>query len=185
MELSEYLSQINDQFYNEKDEDLEFAIDSLKQVHHSVEDDSELFEDFKKDVLSVCGGSYIPIIFWIELNTFFNDESNRMAIFNIIDSFCDSDFTDGIKSNMKPLLITYFAIEKEFEINKLKSFVIEKKHPEVQSFFQKLLNFVEKNKDSVQTYITKFKLLKTKFPDFELMNLPIKRLNEQLAKNRK
>lgn len=181
MELIEYLKQLDEKYYNEQEESNEFAIKELNKVYKSVVKDPELLEEFMEEAPYVCGGAYIPYLFWITLAKFSNDpEAYRPRIVELIKAFCRSDFNEKDAQELKPLIITYFAMEKRFEIDKLKTFVINKSHPEIINYFNKLLTFVDKNKDSVKTYIEKFSLIKDQAPNFELLNLPIVRLRERL-----
>jgi hypothetical protein len=181
MELIEYLKKLDEKYYTEQEESNEFAIKELKKVYKSVLNDEELLNDFMEEAPYICGGAFIPFLFWITLAKFTdNPENIRPQITELIKAFCKSDFNEIDAQELKPLIITYFAMEKRFEIDKLKTYVIDKSHPEIINYFNKLLTFVDKNKDSVKTYIEKFNLLKNHNPDFELLNLPIVRLKETL-----
>lgn len=181
MELIEYLKKLDEKYYTEQEESNEFAIKELKKVYKSVLNDEELLNDFMEEAPYICGGAFIPFLFWITLAKFTDDpENTRPQITELIKAFCKSDFNEIDAQELKPLIITYFAMEKRFEIDKLKTYVIDKSHPEIINYFNKLLTFVDKNKDSVKTYIEKFNLLKNHNPDFELLNLPIVRLKETL-----
>ncbi len=184
MELIEYLKQLDEKYYNEQNESKEFAIKELNKVYKSVQKDPELLEDFMEEAPYICGGAYIPFLFWIVLAKFSeNPDTYRPQITELIKAFCKSDFNERDAQELKPLIITYFAMEKRFEIDKLKAYVIDKAHPDIINYFHKLLTFVDKNKDSVKTYIEKFQLIKNFNPDFELLNLPIVRLRETLKQN--
>lgn len=181
MELIEYLKQLDEKYYNEQNESNEFAIKELNKVYKSVLKDPELLNDFIEEAPYVCGGAFIPFLFWITLAKFSEDhETYRPQITELIKAFCKSDFNEVDAQELKPLIITYFAMEKRFEIDKLKTYVIDKAHPNIINYFHKLLTFVDKNKDSVKTYIEKFNLIKNHTPDFQLLNMPIVRLRETL-----
>ena len=81
----------------------------------------------------------------------------------------------------RPLLITYFAMEREFEVNKLITLVVEKAHPSVIEYFKKVQNFVLKNKTSVDMYIEKFNMLKDYAPNFEMLRMPVSKLKEAIG----
>lgn len=178
MELEEYLQEINRKYYEEQEESYTFAIEALKQVHVSVADDPEMYEEFREIALYNCGGAYLPFLFWSELSVYCDSRENRLILFQLLKAFADSDFSDEMIKDMKPLIITYIAMETEFEIDRLKAQIIDKAHPNVQSYFKKYLTFVEKNKDSVGTYTKKFNLIRKQFPDFELLSKPLSRVYE-------
>ncbi|MEY3444481.1 MAG: hypothetical protein RLZZ519_2762, partial [Bacteroidota bacterium] len=106
--------------------------------------------------------------------------NNRDQLFAIMQAFVDSGFEEEERKKMKSLLITYFAIEREFEVNKILTLIVEKSHPSVVEYFKKVQTFVLKNKTSVDMYIEKFQMLKEGFPNFELLALPLIKLKEQL-----
>ena len=181
MELIEYLKKLDEKYYNEQNESKQFAVKELKKVYKSVLNDEDLLQIFMEEAPYVCGGTFIPFLFWITLQKFTENPDNaRPQIFELIKAFCNSDFNEADAHELKPLIITYFAMEKRFEIDKLKTFIIDKAHPDVKTYFNKLLSFVDKNKDSVKTYIEKFQLIKHHTPDFELLNLPITRLKQTI-----
>ncbi|MEM9986542.1 MAG: hypothetical protein AAF804_15730, partial [Bacteroidota bacterium] len=94
--------------------------------------------------------------------------------------FCESNFDDDEQKKLKPLLVVYFAKEKEFESGKVKTLYLDKAHPEVKEYYMRVLNFTQKNQKSTEMYIEKFDLLKGLFPDFHLLGLPITQLREKL-----
>lgn len=186
MELIEYLKQLDEKYYNEQDEEHEFAIKELMKVYKSVMNDPELLQAFTEEAPYLCGGAFIPYLFWLTLAKFSqNSEEFRPQIIELIKAFCKSDFNDQDVTSLKPLLITYFVLERPFEIEKLKVFVIQKSHPKVIQYFQKILTFVEKNKDSVKTYVEKFNLVKHLAPNFELFSKPIAHVREELKTMKK
>ena len=130
--------------------------------------------------MAICGGVYIPYVMWAELAQFIEHHNNREQLFGIMQAFVDSGFEEEERKKMKSMLITYFAIEREFEVNKILTLIVEKSHPSVVEYFKKVQTFVLKNKTSVDMYIEKFQMLKDGFPDFELLALPLIKLKEQL-----
>jgi hypothetical protein len=167
--------------YFAADEDKAAAIAAMDDLHHGVWNDAQAATAFRRATLTVCGGAYIPSAFWPELATFAKDQSNRDFLFAAIQALVDSDFDDEMLARIKPFLVVYFAAEKQFELDKLKAFIIDKAHPRVREYFDKMTQFVTKNPASVQTYQRKFGLLKNHFPDFELFGQPVARLEEQVA----
>lgn len=181
MSLADTLSVLDDKYYSETEEDRNEVIDVLTDMHEtSLSEGLDEFRTFSHEAMSRCGGVYIPYLMWTELSNFIEDEDQRVHIFNLVQAFVDSDFEEPEKKKMKTLLIPYIALEKEFEINKITSLIIDKAHPDVQEYFRKIRNFVEKNKTSVDMYVEKFDMLKDYAPNFELMRLPVTRLKEQL-----
>jgi len=118
---------------------------------------------------------------WTELSHYIDEPASRQHIFSLVQSFVDSDFEDVEKKRMKALLITYFAMEREFELSKVHNLIVQKSHPTVQEYFRKVQNFVTKNKTSVEMYIEKFKMLREYAPSFDLLRMPISKLKEHLA----
>ena len=180
MDLKEYLDQLEDKYEGEWAENRDEIIEALTEAHkQAAEADEESFNNFTMQTASRYGGVYIPHLFWSHLNRFFDNPDNRIYIQSLIRHFADSDFEDEELHKMKPLLITYFSNEKPFELDKLWAVVIEKTHPLVKEYFEKLMAFVEKNRASTNLYIEKFKLLRTLHPDFETFALPVTELKER------
>ena len=117
---------------------------------------------------------------WVELAQFTADHGNREQMFAIVEAFVNSGFEEEERKKMKSLLITYIAIEREFEVNKIFTLIVDKSHPSVQEFFRKVQTFVAKNKTSVDMYLEKFHMLKHNYPDFDLFALPLIKLKEQM-----
>jgi hypothetical protein len=181
MSLAKTLAQLEERYYDELEEDREVVITELAVLHQeALQKGIAEFRTFAAEAMQVCGGVYIPYIMWVELAQFIGDQGNREQMFGIIDAFVNSGFEEEEKKKMKSLIITYFAIEREFEVNKIFTLIIEKAHPAVQEFFRKAQTFVAKNKTSVDMYIEKFNMLKKGYPDFELLALPLIKLKEQL-----
>ena len=181
MSLAETLTVLDEKYYSDTEEDRNEVIEVLTEMHeNSLMEGLEEFRAFAHEAMSRCGGVYIPYLMWTELSNFIEEEENRVHLYNLIQAFTDSDFEEPEMKKMKTLLITYFALEKEFEINKIQSLIVDRAHPDVQEFFRKVRNFVDKNKTSVDMYVEKFDMLKDYAPNFELMRLPVTRLKEQL-----
>jgi hypothetical protein len=184
MSLQKSLQKIEDRYYNEWNEDRDTVIAELSTLHNdALSRGGEAFREFSDAVQALCGGVYLPYLMWVELAEFVDSQGNRDRIYKLVQAFVDSGFEEDERAKMKPLFITYFAIEREFEVNKIMSLVVEKSHPSVQEFFRKILNFVEKNKTSVDMYIEKFKMLKDYEPNFELLRMPVSKLKEVIEAN--
>lgn len=181
MSLAQTLAQLEERYYDELEEDRDVVISELAVLHQeALKKGIAEFRQFAAEAMQVCGGIYIPYIMWVELAQFIGDQGNREQMFGIIEAFVNSGFEEEEKKKMKSLIITYFAIEREFEVNKILTLVVDKAHPAVQDFFRKAQTFVAKNKTSVDMYIEKFQMLKNGYPDFELLALPLIKLKEQL-----
>jgi hypothetical protein len=181
MSLAKTLAQLEERYYDELEEDRDAVIQELAVLHQAaLKAGISEFRAFAAEAKSVCGGVYIPYIMWVELAHFIGDQGNREQMFGIVEAFVNSDFEEEERKKMKSLLITYIAIEREFEVNKIFTLIVDKAHPSVQEFFRKVQTFVAKNKTSVDMYIEKFNMLKHNYPDFELLALPLIKLKEQL-----
>lgn len=181
MSLVETLEALDEKYYDDPDTHREAAIETLTELHEqSLMEGMESFRSFAEEAMTHCGGVYIPYIMWTELANFIEDPEERSHIFATIQAFVNSDFELPERKRMKSLLITYFAMEREFEVNKVLTLIVEKAHPEVQEFFRKVQNFVGKNKTSVGMYVDKFNMLKEYAPNFELLRMPVSKLKEHL-----
>jgi len=181
-EINELLTKIEQQAGDDPQENRDLVLDSLKALTQKMqaggEDDYRMF---RNQVVYACGGIYIPFIFWMELSKFFSNTHHRTVLFDIIKAFTESAFEEEDRKRMKPLLITYFANEKEFEVDKVQGLIVDKAHPAIRDYFQKITTFVKKNKNSTDTYLEKFRLLMDEYPDFELLSLPVSKLKEVKA----
>ena len=181
--LEDALDKIENE-YLENEDDKAGTQTALDEVHRQVWG-TPLAVDFRDQAIHICGGTYIPQVLWVELAQFNadpdTDKSNRERVFDTIRAFTESDFDDDLKNRFKPLIIVYIAMEKQFELDRVKSFIVDKAHPQVKEFFEKMIQFVSKNPASVLTYQRKFGMLKNHFPDFELFSQPLVRLEEELA----
>ncbi len=182
MSLVKTLNQLEERYYDELDEDRDAVIEELGGLHkEALAKGMDEFREFSKAAMEVCGGVYIPHIMWVELAHFMDEQDNGERFFVITEAFVNSGFEEIERKKMKSLLITYFAIERKFEVDKINALIIEKAHPAVQEYFRKVQNFVEKNKTSVDMYTEKFRMLKDKFPDFQLLSMPLIKLKERLG----
>lgn len=182
MSLQEDFEALEEKYYGEWEEAREPLIEALSPLYRAdLEANDRQYSDFSREVINYFGGAFIPYIFWTELDAFSRDNERRVNLFAIIEAFINSDFEETERKQMKPLVITYFTMEKEFEMDKLFATVIKGTHPDVESYFQKLFDFVDKNKTSVEMYIEKFNLLQGIYPDFGLLRLPVTKLKEKLA----
>jgi hypothetical protein len=181
MSLEELIEQLEEKYYGDWEEDREPVIEVLLPIQRQALDSGiEAFRGFAEIVMDTCGGIFIPYITWVELAWYLDNREEREHLFNVIAAFVNSGFEETERKKMKSLLITYFAIEREFEVNKVMTLVVEKAHPTVQEYFRKVQTFVTKNKTSVENYYEKFQLIKSIDPDFSLMRMPVTKLKEHL-----
>lgn len=174
------LEKLEDQYYGDWEEEKGPLVKALTEMHVEAGEDEDTFNRFLMQSASRFGGTYIPYLFWDKLSYFYENPDERIYLHELLGVFSDSNFDDDEQKKMKPLLVTYFAREKDFEINKLRAKVIDKAHPTVREYFLKLLSFVERNQKATGMYCEKFELLKDIHPDFTLLNLPITQLKEKL-----
>ncbi len=184
MDIAKKLDSLEDKYYDSWEEDREKLIAELKPIHQQLSaEDPDAFREFKLRVINHFGGAYIPYIFWTELNTFMDDPVDaRTYLQECMRSFANSDFGEEEQQKLKPLLITYFNMEKEFEMNKFFTLVIANMHPAVKEYFRDKSSFHEKNARGTEVYKQKFLLLRKIYPDFELFNQPLSYLKESLSK---
>lgn len=183
MDFVAELEKLEDLFFGEWEEGKEPLIAELKKLHAAAGEDDDEFNRFLVQSAERYGGAYIPYLFWDKLSYFYETPEERIYLQELLRAFSVSNFEDEEQKLMKPLLVTYFSQEKDFELNKLKAKVIDKAHPEVKEYFMKLMSFVEKNKKATEMYAEKFDMLKAFHPDFDLLNLPITQLKEKLKGN--
>jgi hypothetical protein len=177
MDIAPKLDQLEEKFAGEWSENRETIIKYMTPLHKKMlEESSETFHRFVTEVGPRFGGVYIPFLFWSLLSRFYEDPDERIYVQKMIEYFANSDFEEEDQRKMKSMLIVYFKLEKEFELDKLIALVLGKSHLSVQEYFQKLLSFVDKNQSATQMYCEKFDLLRFKFPDFELMAKPLTQL---------
>ncbi|MFM2375124.1 MAG: hypothetical protein RLZZ165_221, partial [Bacteroidota bacterium] len=132
MGLAETLAQLEEKYYGELDEDRDEAIAELAELHvEALKKGISEFRKFSEEAMKVCGGIYIPYVMWVELGEFNDHQNNREQIFKIMQAFVNSGFEEEERKKMKSLLITYFAIEREFEVNKILTLIVDKAHPAV------------------------------------------------------
>lgn len=182
MDIIQELEQIEDKYYGEWNEDKATLISEMMALHKREWADTDRFNRFLVQASDRFGGAYIPYLFWAKLSTFVGDEpDDRFYIQQLIQSFVDSNFDEEEQRIMKPLVVTYLSQEKEFELNKVWTKIIDNAHPSVKEFFQKLLSFTQKNQKSTEMYTEKFMMLKDMHPNFDLLGLPITQLREQVG----
>jgi len=183
MQLAEQLDAIQAAWLEADGENREETLEALRELHQSLLAQPEALAEFNHAAITLCGGLYIPYIFWFALRAFLHNPSpeHRAAIYKIIEAFATSNFEEQEQKIMKPLLIVYFDKEKEFEVDRVKAYIVDPAHPGIRQYFQKLFRFVEVNRSSVDTFLEKFRLLEDYFPDFDLYGMPLNRLREHLA----
>lgn len=181
MDITKLLEELEDKFpVDEIDTHKPQIIERLLELHMEAAEDEENLNRFTVQSAERFGGIYIPYLFWMKLADFWEYPQTRAYVFHLIKAFANSDFGEEEQKLIKPLLIAYFAKEKQFEKDKLQTQVFDKSHPAVKEFFEKLLTFVDKNQRSTEMYLEKFTLLKDYRPDFSLLNLPITQLKSEL-----
>lgn len=179
-EIATKLEAIEDAYY-ENDENAEQAIAELKALHQSLVSDPKAHAIFLRSAAGVCGGCYLPYLMWVALAQYTQDEAHRELIFHLMESFTNSDFSEELQQQLKPLVVVYFYKEKSFELDKLHSKVINRAHPDVVAYFDTMKTFLEKNSKAVEAYRKKFGMLMSSFPDFERFDLPVSQLEEELG----
>lgn len=181
MDMVKELERLEDLFYGEWEENKDSLVKELLALHLEFGADNDTFNRFLVQTGSRFGGTYIPYLFWDKLAYYFDVPEERTYLFNLLQVFTESNFEDEEQKKMKPLLVTYFAKEKPFELNKIRAMIIEKAHPQVKEYFLKLLSFVEKNQKATNMYCEKFMMIKDIHPNFELLGLPITQLREKVG----
>ncbi len=180
MDIPKLLDELEDKYgMEEQEEHKEDLIAELYDLHMQTASNEDLLNRFTVLCSERFGGIYIPYLFWVKLSDYYEYELDRGYLFTLLKAFANSNFGEDEQKLMKPLIIIYFAKEKEFEINKFFTLHTDDIHPSVKEYFQKLLHFVEKNKKSTDMYCEKFEILRNVQPDFDLMNTPLSELKEQ------
>jgi hypothetical protein len=180
MTLDEQFNMIEEAYYEANEENKETVLEAIKAVRASIVKHPELLAEFKQKVTKVCGGIYIPYLFWMELVKFIDGAPDRAMLYKIIEDFATSNFEEDERNKMKALLAVYFHKEKEFETSRIRNKIVANAHPEVQHYFNNLFKFAASNPSAVLAYYEKLLLLKPYYPNFELFRLPLPRLEEQL-----
>ncbi|MEM1000124.1 MAG: hypothetical protein AAGN35_23920 [Bacteroidota bacterium] len=182
MSLEELIEQLEEKYYGDWEEDREPVVEVLLPIQNeALASGIDSFRGFANLVKETCGGIYVPYLMWVELAWFMDHREDRQQIHNLVATFVESGFEEEERKKMKSLIITYFSLEREFEVNKLMTLIVSKTHPTVQEYFRKMQNFVEKNKTSVDMYIEKFTMIKAFDPDFDLLRMPVIKLKEHLT----
>lgn len=181
MDIVKELELLEDKFYGEWEEEKEPLITGMLALHEQAGQDEDLFNRFLVQSADRFGGIYIPYLFWDKLSYFLEVPQERTWLQKLMEAFVDSNFEEEEQKKMKLLLVTYFAKEKDFEVDKIRALILDKAHPDVRDYFQKLINFVKKNAKATEIYCNKFEMLKDVLPDFKLLSLPVTQLKERLA----
>lgn len=182
MDLIQQLTSLEDKYIDIIDDEREAAIAEIAALHQSViEETPEELDRFMMLSADVLGGIYLPYLFWYKLGEYYDgDEDARIYLQELIKIFSESSFEEAEQKKIKSLLLAYFSKEKEFEIDKIRTLIIDKSHTTIKEYFYKLFNFVEKNKSATTMYCDKFTMLKDYQPNFELLAMPISKLKEIL-----
>lgn len=179
MDQVKELDKLEDQFYGDWEEERSKLVAALKPMHEAADADDDERNAFALRTMNRFGGAFIPYLFWKSLKRFVeNPNDERPYIQEIIKSFADSNFEEEEQQKMKSLLVTYFSLEKDFELNKVDSLYLSKMHPSVQEYFHHLRDFTDKNASSTEMYQEKFNLVKDIYPDFDVLSQPITQLRE-------
>jgi hypothetical protein len=181
MDLVKSLEKLEDQYYGDWEEDKELLIRDLTNLHMEAGEDEDSFNRFLVQTAERFGGAYIPYLFWDKLSYFLDVPQERHYLQELIRAFVESSFEEEEQKKMKLLLVTYFAKEKDFEVDKIRALILDKAHPDVRDYFNKLISFVNKNAKATEIYCQKFDLLKTVHPNFKLLGLPLSQLKEKLT----
>ncbi|MDX1906881.1 MAG: hypothetical protein SF053_07580 [Bacteroidia bacterium] len=180
MDLIKELDTLEDLYYGEWEEDKPTLINALIDLHINLAADSDTFNRFLMQTAERFGGAYIPYLFWDKLAAFLQNPYERTWLQELINKFVFSAFDDEEQHMMKPMLVVYIARERRFELDKIHALYLEKSHPQVQEYFTKLIQFVDRNQKATEMYCDKFDLLKDMMPNFDLLNLPITQLRDKL-----
>lgn len=184
MDIAALLNQIEDKYAdNELEEIREQAVEDITELHQQVvEKKPEELDRFLLLSASTLGGIYIPYVFWYKLGEFYDGDEIQARDFlqKLIQIFTLSNFEEEERRMIKSLLIAYLSVEKEFDIDKIRTLIIDKSHREVKDYFYRLFEFVQKNSKATVMYCEKFKLLKDYAPNFELLGYPVSKLKSIL-----
>ncbi|TAE48078.1 MAG: hypothetical protein EAZ89_15935 [Bacteroidetes bacterium] len=180
MDIVNQLDDLETLYYGDWEENKEKLLSALMELHLEAGQDENTFNRFLVEASGRFGGAYIPYLFWDKLSYYLDSAPERAYLQKLIQDFVEADFDEEEQKKMKPLLVTYFAREKDFEIGKIRYMLLEKAHPMIQEYFEKLLTFVNKNQKATDMYVEKFLMLRSIYPDFGLLNLPITQLKDKL-----
>jgi len=183
MNLELELQNIYDKYLASEGEDKAGAIQALKMIHVPLlRGNPEVLSEFIFDAIRICGGTYIPFIFWMELIKLLEGRPDRELIYEIIQEFVNSDFDETECVRMKPLLIIYFTVETQFQVDKIKAYIVAKSHPSVIQYFQQYVyRAIEKTPKVVEAYRQKLWRLKGYYPNFEMLDMPTSLLEQKLS----
>lgn len=182
MDILEELNKIEEKYAESIEESRNEAVGEIAELHQQVAeetpDEVDRFIIMSADVL---GAIYLPHLFWYKLGEYYDgNQDSRMFLQELIKIFTESNFEEEEQRRIKSLLIAYMAKEKEFELDKIRTIIVDKAHYAVKDYFYKLFQFVEKNKKATEMYCEKFALLKDYQPNFELLAMPVTKLKEML-----
>lgn len=182
MDILEKLNEIEEKYAESIDTAREDAISEMAAYHQQVaEETPEEVDRFVIMAADVLGGIYLPHLFWYKLGEYYDgNQDARIFLQELIKIFTESNFEEDEQKRIKSLLIAYMAKEKEFELDKIRTIIVDKAHHTVREYFHKLFHFVQKNKKATGMYCEKFALLKDYQPNFELLALPVTKLKEML-----
>lgn len=182
IDIADQLYEIEDKYSETLDEAREDAINEIKALQEEVlANMPEELDRFLLISADTLGGIYLPYVFWYKLGEFYDGNTDaRIFLQELIRIFSVSNFEEEEQKKIKSLLVAYLAKEKEFEMDKIRTLIIDKSHHSVKEYFYKLFQFVQKNRKATTMYCEKFEILKDYQPNFELLSLPVSRLKEIL-----
>ncbi|MBX3101217.1 MAG: hypothetical protein KF690_01775 [Bacteroidetes bacterium] len=181
MSFEKDIEKLNKAYESAEGENREETVAALAKLHATTEKDNAQRQAFYALAAQACGGCYIPYLFWTALSRFYDAPESRDSIYDLLQAFATGDFEEADQQLMKPLIVIYFAKEKEFEVDKVRARLLVGVHPSVKAYFDGLVSFLQNNKVAVQTYRDKFALLRKGMPDFARFSMPLSKLEEQLA----
>jgi len=185
MNIIEQINEIDKIYSEAEDEKRPEVIESLSNMHIALLRSKDEFQEFLVHAAGACGGIYIPYLFWTELVKFLDSPTNSDNLFYLIKCFASSSFEEEDQNKMRPLLCVYFTKERVFNVDKIKSQIIDKSHPEVRYYLRLIINFVGDKPKAIDAFTEKLTLLKRFFPNFDMFNLAVYQLKEQLNKSQR
>ncbi len=181
MDIKSQLEELDKLYYEHEGEIFEDVVASMRHLHGEAMQDPEAYTEFVQEAPNVCGGAYIPHLFWIELSRLGTEQENIDEMQRLLIAFTESDFEGPVMTQMKPLVAVFGAKASDFEVNRMKSKVVAKAHPSVKEWFEKHLHFETTSPGALKAYEQKFDLLKHYFPNYQLFELPLDEIEAQLA----
>ena len=180
MDIKGQLEELDKLYYEHEGEIYDDVVASMRHLHAEAMQDPDTFVEFLQDVPHVCGGAYIPHLYWIELSRMGTEHEDKDEMQRLLIAFTESDFEGKLLTQMKPLVAIFGSQASDFEVNRMQSKVLTKAHPSVKEWFKKHLHFETTSPGALKAYEEKFKLLKHYFPNFPLFELPLDEIHEQL-----